>query len=104
MSGRKSRNKGQRREREFAALVGGKRVPLSGAQEGYENDVEGLEMKWEVKARKDGFKQIYKWIEDEREKPDALALKADRKDWLVVMKLDKFLEIIQRGGKNVSSN
>lgn len=103
MSGRRSKQKGNRREREFAALIGGRRVPLSGAQEGYENDVEGLGMKWEVKARKDGFKQIYNWINDEREKPDALALKADRKDWLVVMKLDKFLEIIQRGEKNEMS-
>jgi hypothetical protein len=103
VSGKRSRDKGQRREREFASLIGGRRVPLSGAQEGYENDVEGLGMKWEVKARKDGFKQIYKWIEDEREKPDALALKADRKDWIVVMKLDKFLEIIQRGEKNEMS-
>lgn len=94
MSGRKSLRKGQRREREFAKLIDGKRVPLSGAQEGYENDVEGLGMSWEVKSRKNGFKTLYKWLEDEREKPDALALKADRKDWLVVMKLEKFLEII----------
>lgn len=94
MSGRKSRDKGQRREREFAKLIEGRRIPLSGSQEGFENDVEGLGLKWEVKARKDGFKTLYKWIEDEREKPDALAIRADRKPWLVVIKLDKFLEII----------
>jgi hypothetical protein len=98
MSGRKSRDKGQRREREFAKLIQGERIPLSGAAGGrFGNDVEGLGLKFEVKARKNGFQTLYKWLEDEREKPDALALKADRKDWLVVMKLDKFIELM--GGK-----
>jgi len=97
LSGRKSKQKGNRREREFAKLIEGRRIPLSGAQEGFENDVQGLGLKWEVKARKDGFKTLYQWLEDEREKPDALALKVDRKPWLVVMTLDKFLEIVEGG-------
>ena len=101
MAGRKSRNKGQRREREFAKLIGGLRVPLSGAQECFSNDVEGLGLKWEVKARKDGFKTIYDWILDERERPDALALKADRKPWLVVMALEKFMEFV---GEELNEN
>lgn len=91
--GKSQRDKGARREREFAELIGGRRKPLSGAVDGFPNDVEGLGMDWEVKARKDGFKQIYDWVLDEREKPDALALKADRKPWLVVMTLDRFLEM-----------
>lgn len=95
MSGLKSRDKGQRREREFAELIGGLRVPLSGAQKGYANDVEGMGLSWEVKARKDGFKTIYDYVLDEREKPDAVALKADRKPWLVVMTLDKFKELMK---------
>ena len=37
--GKLSRDKGMRGEREFAELVGGRRVPLSGAQRGFENDV-----------------------------------------------------------------
>ncbi|MGG3808765.1 hypothetical protein [Geobacillus thermodenitrificans] len=95
MSGRKSRNKGQRREREFAKIIQGERIPLSGAVGGrFGNDVEGLGLRFEVKARKKGFQTLYKWLEDEREKPDALALKADRKDWLVVMKLEKLLELM----------
>lgn len=94
MSGRKSKQKGNRREREFARLIDGIRVPLSGAQTGFENDVEGLGIRWEVKARKNGFQTLYKWLEDEREKPDALALKADRKPWLVVMELKRFLELV----------
>ena len=91
--GKASRDKGNRREREFARLIGGRRIPLSGAANGYPNDVEGLGMKFEVKSRKDGFKQIYKWLLSE-DKPDALALKADRKPWLVVMTLEKFMEFV----------
>ena len=94
MSGKKSRNKGQRREREFAKLIEGRRIPLSGAQKGFENDVEGLGIRWEVKARKNGFQTLYKWLEDEREKPDALALKADRKPWLVVMEVETLLRLL----------
>lgn len=92
--GKASRNKGKRGELEFAKLIGGKRVPLSGAQDGFEGDVLGIGLKWEVKRRKDGFKTLYKWLENEREKPDALALKADRKPWLVVMELDTFLKLL----------
>jgi Holliday junction resolvase len=95
MGGKASKEKGSRREREFAKLIDGKRTPLSGAVEGFPNDVQGLELEWEVKARKDGFKQLYTWLEDEREKPDALALKADRKQWLVVLTLDKFMELMK---------
>lgn len=93
--GKASRDKGQRREREFAELIGGHRVPLSGAQKHYENDVIGMGLAWEVKARKNGFKTIYDYVLDEREKPDAVALKADRKPWLVVMTLDKFKELME---------
>lgn len=94
--GKKSRDKGQRREREFAELIGGQRIPLSGAQEGFPNDVRGLGLDWEVKAKKDGFKTIYDYVMDEREQPDAVALKADRKPWLVVMELDKFKELMDK--------
>ncbi|TFJ92162.1 hypothetical protein [Lentibacillus salicampi] len=92
--GKASRDKGQRREREFADLIGGYRVPLSGAQEHYGNDVIGMGLEWEVKAKKDGFKTIYDYVLDEREQPDAVALKADRKPWLVVMTLEQFQELM----------
>ena len=94
MSGLKSRRKGQSAEREFAKLIGGIRVPLSGAQQGYGNDVVGLGLEWEVKRRKSGFKQLYEWIEDDREKPDAIALRTDKKQWLVCMTLDRFKELM----------
>jgi len=93
--GKASRDKGIRREREFCELTGGKRVPLSGAVGGeFSNDVilpNGKRV--EVKARKDGFKELYRWIQDEREKPDMLALKADRKPWLVVITLDEYMRL-----------
>lgn len=97
MGGKASRDKGQRRELEFSKLINGVKMPLSGALGGeFSNDVRGLGLEFEVKARKNGFKTLYTWLEDEREKPDALALKADRKDWLVVMKLDKFMELMEK--------
>ncbi|WP_435868554.1 hypothetical protein [Bacillus mycoides] len=40
--GKSQRDKGMRREREFASLIGGARVPLSGAMDGYSNDVKGF--------------------------------------------------------------
>ncbi|SYX85927.1 hypothetical protein [Paenibacillus alvei] len=96
--GKSQRDKGARGEREFAELVGGRRVPLSGAAEGYANDVELPNgMKAEVKRRKAGFKQLYDWILDEREKPDIVALRTDRMPWIVSMKLETFLKLI--GGK-----
>ena len=98
--GRASRDKGMRGEREFAELVGGKRIPLSGAQNGFENDVEvptpiGT-IRAEVKRRKSGFSTLYGWLEDERERPDIVAFRADRKPWLVAMTLDVFLKLIGR--------
>lgn len=70
-------------------------MPLSGAVGGeFSNDVilpNGKRV--EVKARKDGFKELYRWIQDEREKPDMLALKADRKPWLVVITLDEYMRL-----------
>lgn len=98
MGGRASKQKGSRRELEFAKLIDGEKKPLSGALGGkYSNDVEGMGLQWEVKARATGFKQIYDWVLDEREKPDALALKVDRKPWLVVMTLEKFQELMKNG-------
>ena len=89
-----------RGEREFAELCGGRRVPLSGAQSGFENDVlietpVGT-LRAEVKRRKDGFATLYGWIEDGHEKPDIVAFRADRKPWLVAMPIDVFLRLIGR--------
>jgi len=90
--GRSERRKGVEAEREFAKLIGGERVPLSGAAGGsYTGDVIGLGLRWECKRRRDGFKQLYDWLDG----ADALAVRADRKPWLVVMPLETLLEIVE---------
>lgn len=90
--GRANRRKGQRVERNFAKLTGGTRVPLSGALRGeLSNDValpNGLKV--EVKARKDGWRELYRWVLDEVEKPDAVVLKADNRPWLVVQTYEQW--------------
>lgn len=89
--GKKSRDKGARGELEFAKLVGGLKMPMSGAAEGFPNDVllpNG--MKVEVKRRASMEKTLYSWILDEREKPDLVAFRADHQPWIVAMTLEKF--------------
>jgi hypothetical protein len=72
MSGKKSRDKGARREREMVRRymdipgVFAHRVPLSGAVEGYRGDIKCYvgphEFTCEMKARASGFQQLYKWL------------------------------------------
>lgn len=90
--GKANRRKGQRVEREVAKLTGGQRVPLSGALRGsLSNDValpDGLSV--EVKARANGWIELYRWVLDDVEKPDAVFLKADNKPFLVVQTYDRW--------------
>lgn len=99
--GKKSRTKGNGGELEFAKLTGGKRVPLSGAMEGYTNDVTLPNgMLAEVKRRKTGQKTLYDWVLDEREKPDLVAFRADRMPWLITMTLEKFMYFMEQEAAN----
>lgn len=94
--GKKSKRKGYSGENEFAKLTGGERVPLSGAMDGYYNDVilpNGWEV--EVKRKKQMEKTLYGWILDERENPDVVAFRADRMPWIVSMTLDKFMYLMK---------
>ncbi|MED5042506.1 hypothetical protein P9848_11160 [Geobacillus stearothermophilus] len=95
MSGRKSKRKGYEGEREFVSLIpGSKRVPLSGSIGGeHSNDVI-LPNGWrvEVKRRKSGMKQLYDWLEQSN--PDMVAFRADRKEWIICMTLDKLKELM----------
>ncbi|WP_067936490.1 hypothetical protein [Alicyclobacillus kakegawensis] len=92
--GRAQRDKGARAERQLAKLLGGERVPLSGAAGGsYTGDVMALGLRWEAKVRGDGFKQLYGWLEGR----DALAVKADRSEWLVIMPIQTFLGLLDKG-------
>lgn len=90
--GKSQRDKGARVEREIAKLLDGERVPLSGATSYAKGDVEAYGMTFEVKARKDGFKQIYGWLDGED--VDALVIKADRKQPLVVLPISSFKNIM----------
>lgn len=104
MSGRRSKRKGSSAEREFASIIGGTRIPLSGAVSGFKGDVKGLGLTFEIKRRRDDFRRIYEWLEGEG--IDALAIRADRKPWLVVMEVEKLLEwaeMIKRGEVDVPS-
>ena len=88
----KNKQKGNRSELEFAHLIGGKRVPLSGAAGGeFTGDVIGPDgTVWELKRRMgaQGFAMLYRWLT----RVDALAVRGDRKEWLVVMPLTTYQE------------
>src|SRR5690554_5119255 len=91
--GRSQRRKGVEAEREFARLIGGRRVPLSGAQEGWRGDVVGMGLTWECKRRADGWRELYRWLEQ----VDAVAIRSDRRPWLVVIPLETFQRMVQEG-------
>jgi hypothetical protein len=97
--GRASRDKGNRLERAVVRLLqdhglGAERVPLSGSAGGsYSGDLTvpilGRDLIVEAKARADGFVTLYSWLEGR----DALIIKADRRDALVVLPLRVAAEI-----------
>ncbi len=99
MSGRRSRSKGARTERCIVKLlktsgIAAVRVPLSGAVGGrFAGDIVlpllGRELCVEVKARADGFRELYCWLDGR----DVLIVKADRQEPLVVVRLSLAAEI-----------
>ena len=101
MSGRRSRNKGARTERSIvnalqASGLAAVRVPLSGAAaagDRFAGDivlpVMGRDLCVEVKARADGFRELYCWLNQR----DVLIVKADRQEPLVVLRLSLAIEI-----------
>lgn len=104
MSGRAPKQKGDRLERLVVSLlqahgVNAKPVPLSGSAAGYPGDVSvtlaDRELCLECKSRAD-FKTLYGWLEAR----DALILKGDRRDPLLVVRLKDILELqpFRRGG------
>lgn len=50
-----------------------------------------------LKERKGGLETIYRWIEDQRERPDLLFLRRDLSEWLVVMLLGHFATLCPGG-------
>jgi Holliday junction resolvase len=101
MSGRRSRDKGARGEREVVRILqdcgfSAERVPLSGAAGGrYVGDVSvpvlGDDWIVEVKVRATGFAQLYKWLG----KHQALVVRSDRHEPLVVLPLRRAIEVLK---------
>lgn len=94
--GKMQRNKGYRGEHNLVRIlkesgIKAKRIPLSGATEFQKGDVQIQDFIAEVKLRKNGFKQIYKWLENS----DILFIKADRKPYLAVIPLELLVDLLQ---------
>jgi Holliday junction resolvase len=99
MSGRRSRSKGARTERGVvnalkASGIAAVRVPLSGAVGGrFAGDIVlpllGRDLCVEVKARANGFRELYRWLTDR----DVLIVKADQQEPLVVLRISLAAEI-----------
>lgn len=102
MSGRRSRDKGNRAERALVRFLqeqgfAAERVPLSGAAGGsYVGDLTipllGIDRCAEVKVRSHGFSQLYAWLEQR----DLLIVRADRREPLVIIPLRLAAEIARK--------
>ena len=97
--GKAQRDKGARFEREIvntakAHGLDAKRVPLSGAAEGFKNDVlidaGGVTWAIEAKKRGAGFKFIY----DNLDGSDVLVIGADRQPALAVLDYGDFCDLL----------
>lgn len=92
--GKPSRDKGARFERRVAKMLGGSRVPLSGAVKtdaAFRDDVIDLHGdRYECKVRARGFSMLYRWIED----TFALVIAADREEPLVVLRMSDYQRLI----------
>ena len=93
MTGGKSpKRKGDAGEVEFCKLYGGQRTFWQPGK-AKTPDIINLEYlgKGEIKRRARGFKTIYDWLASN----DFLAMRADRKPWLVCMKMDDLKLILE---------
>jgi len=86
----KSSQKGAKGERDFAKLIGGRKTSVRGLAT---PDVTGPDgTLYEVKVRAKSFTTIYNALA-QTEGVDVVAIKDNYKDWLVVVPLDKWLEL-----------
>ncbi len=97
--GKAAKRKGSRVELDIVKMLKGyikniRKTPLSGALDysEYKGDLVGeiddRKVKFEVKARKDGFKFLYNNLE--KDNVNYLVVKADRRAPLVIMSIDEF--------------
>lgn len=101
--GRAAKRKGYAGENEIVHLlekynIEAKRVPLSGALKGELSGdinctIKGKRRKIESKRRADGFKEDYKYLEQDG--CDFVFKRADRKGWMVVMTFDTWLDLVK---------
>ena len=87
--GASSRRKGQEGERELASLLPGAHKISGMYQPGA--DVLWRERLIEVKRRREGFVFDYKHLRD----VEILAKRADREDWLLTMRLDTLIDLME---------
>jgi hypothetical protein len=91
MSGLRSRRKGVRVELAIAKLIGARKVSRA-YQAGHDLELllgDDRMLRIECKARADGFWQLYDWLDGR----DALIVKADRQEPLVVVRMSLAAEI-----------
>lgn len=103
--GKPSRDKGARAERALVRYLqelgrAAERVPLSGAAGGrFSGDISvpvlGDDWLLEVKVRANGFRELYRWLADS----DALVVRADRREPLLVISLSRAVDILDTAEK-----
>ena len=101
LMGKASRDKGAGFEREMVNWHRNlgmsnediKRVPLSGAAEGFKGDLQIKGMLGECKRRKSGNKRLYDWIS--QDDSDFLFIRDDNKEALVVMPLKTWESVLK---------
>jgi hypothetical protein len=98
--GKSPKTKGDGAEREFIAKFGGERTFWQPEQTDKRGDVKGVPHlgTGEIKRRGDAWKELYKWLEPDEVK--FLAMRSDRKRWLIVMDAEELFEILGRVGND----
>ena len=97
--GKKSRVKGQRNEYALVSALKDAgleavRVPLSGAHGGvFAGDILIDGKRFEAKIRSTGFKQIYDYLADNA----GLFIRADRREALIVLRVEDWIELMTKG-------
>ena len=91
-----SRDKGNREERAIVNLhkqhgFEAKRVPLSGAAEGFKGDIILHGLVGEAKLRATGFRTIYTWLADN----DFLTIRNDKSERLYVIREDRGIALLK---------
>jgi Holliday junction resolvase len=101
MSGRRSRDKGNRTERAIVRLLQAQGIAATKVSGMYKAGADlsmsplGSNRAVEVKCRAAGFRQLYDWLR----RRDVLIVKSDRQELLVVVRLSLTAEIAKAGAR-----